>query len=187
MLNYNEITPKKLIVLDGAPFEVLSSHTAKKNRQKPVNQTRLKNLISGKVMEKSFHQSDTVLEAEIIARPITFIYKNRGEYFFSEKNDPKKRFPIPESIVGDPGRFLKEKNDAEALEFGEEVIGVRLPAKVDLAVKEAPPGVKGNTAQGGTKMVTLETGAVISVPLFIEEGDLVRVNTETGEYTERAK
>ncbi|MCI0532753.1 hypothetical protein L0Y49_00875, partial [bacterium] len=85
MLNYNEITPKKLIVLDGAPFEVLSSHTAKKNRQKPVNQTRLKNLISGKVMEKSFHQSDTVLEAEIIARPITFIYKNRGEYFFSEK------------------------------------------------------------------------------------------------------
>ncbi|MCH7756719.1 hypothetical protein IIC45_01385 [Patescibacteria group bacterium] len=87
--------------------------------------------------------------------------------------------------MGEKGQYLKENTLVEALMFNGQVIGIRPPPKVDLAVTEAPPSIRGNTAQGGNKQVTLETGAVVSVPLFIEQGDIIRVNTETGQYSER--
>lgn len=187
MLRYNDITPKKYIVLDGEPYEVLSSTSMKKSRQKPANQTRLRSLKSGKVIEKSFHQSDTVPEAEIKKRNIKYLYSSRGEYWFCDPNNPKERFDVAEDLIGSSRIFLKANEVVDALMWEDKMIGVSLPIKVSLAVTEAPPAVAGNTAQGATKQITLESGASIAAPLFINEGDTVRVNTETGTYVERVE
>lgn len=191
MLEYNEITPKKYIVIDEEPYEVLSSHVFRKQMRKPVNQTKLKSLLSGKVVEHSFGQSEKADEADIDTRNIKYLYENRGEYWFCEENDPSKRFTLPAAVLGESAKFMKQNSLVEALIFHlddtERTIGVKLPIKVELAVKEAPPNIKGNTAQGGNKQITLETGAVVNVPMFVNEGDIVRVNTETGEYVERVK
>ena len=187
ILAYNEITAKKVIVHEGAPFEVLSSHVFRKQQRKPVNQTKLRNLKTGKVTEISFHQSETVAEADIETSNITFLYENRGEYWFCEAENPKNRFSFGADIIGEQGRFMKQNMNVEIKRFEDDVIGISLPIKLDLTVKEAPPAIKGNTVQGGTKQVVLETGATINVPMFINEGDIVRINTETGEYVERAE
>lgn len=187
MLDYNEVLPKKCIILDGAPYEVLSAHVFRKQMRKPVNQTKLKNLITGKVTEYSFHQAETIEEAEIESRTIKYLFSNRGEHWFCAQDDAKNRFSIPEATIGSQVTFLKANILVEALYFGEQIIGLKLPIKMDLAVVEAPPSTRGNTAQGGTKQVVLETGATINVPLFINEGDVVRINTETGDYAERVE
>ncbi|MFQ5541106.1 MAG: elongation factor P [Candidatus Paceibacteria bacterium] len=184
-LAYNEIIPKKIIEYNGEPFEVLASHVFRKQQRKPVNQTKLKGIKSGKVLEISFHQSETVPEADIEKKDLVYIYANRGDVWFHEVGDPSKRLSVPEAAVGEKLKFIKEKDTVTALIWNDGVIGVQTPIKVELAVTEAPPAVKGNTAQGGSKQVVLETGAVVSTPLFINTGDVVRVNTETGEYVER--
>lgn len=187
VLSYNEIIPKKIIVHEGQPFEVLSSHVFRKQQRKPVNQTKLRNLKTGKVLEISFHQSETVLEADMEKRSAKFIYKNRGEAWFTDPENPKDRFVVTEGILGENGQYLKPDLLVELLVWNEEIIGARLPIKMEFKVVEAPPSVKGNTAQGGTKLVTLEGGATVNVPMFINEGDIVRINTETGEYNERVE
>jgi elongation factor P len=185
MLEYNEILPKKVIIMDGAPHVVLSSVISKKSRQQASNQTKLKNVITGSVTNHAFHQRDKLEEAEIDTKEVMYLYNNKGEWWFCESGDRSKRFFLSQEQVGDGGKFLKENTLIEALVFNETVFDMKLPAKVDLKVTEAPPGVRGNTSSGGTKQVTLETGAVVSVPLFIEEGEVIRVNTETGNYSER--
>jgi elongation factor P len=187
MLEYNEITPHKYITLDGAPYEVLTSHVFRKQMRKPVNQTKLKNLITGKVTERAFHATEQVEEAEIDVRKVKYLYNNRGEYWFCEENDPSKRFLLPEELIGTGGAFMKTNSLVELAVFQEKNIGIRLPIKVELKVTEANPAVKGNTVQGGTKLVTLETDAEVQVPMFINEGDMLRINTETGEYVERVE
>ena len=185
MLEYSEITLRKYIVLDGEPWEVIDAHVFRKQQRKPVNATKLKNLITGKVTERSFHVSEKVEEAEIDARDVKFLYENRGEFWFCEPNDPSKRFEIEESFIGTKGKFLKKDSTVQVLSFDNKTIGVKMPIKVELKVIEAHPAVKGNTAQGGTKIVKVETGAEVQVPMFIKEGEIIRINTETGEYTER--
>jgi elongation factor P len=185
ILAYNEVTPRKFILVDEEPFEVISSHVFRKQQRKPVNQTKLRNLRSGKVTERSFHQSETIPEADLTKKKAVFIYRAKGEAWFHDEGNPSERYQIAEATIGDGGRFLKEKTVVDALVFDDEVIGVTLPIKVELLVKEAAPAVKGNTAQGASKQVVLETGATIMTPLFINEGDLLRINTETGDYVER--
>ena len=194
MLNYNEILSKKFIVYEGAPYEVLDAHIFRMQQRKPVNQTKLKNLFTGKVTEVTFHQADKVDEAEIDTREIKYLFTNRGEQWFCEADNPAKRFALSEEVVGKGGKFLKQNSLVQVLTWKDpdhedmepKMIGLRLPIKVDLKVTEAPPAVKGDTAKGGGKTVTLETGATITAPLFISEGEIVRVNTETGDYVERA-
>ena len=185
LLSYNEITPKKIIVYNNEPYLVLSSWVFRKQQRKPVNQTKIRGLKSGKVLEISFHQSETVPEADIEKKELTYIYRSKNEVWFHEAGNPGARVSFPEAVVGDKMRFVKEKSDVTALVWNGEVIDIDIPIKVELAVTEAPPAVKGNTAQGGSKQVVLETGATVSTPLFINTGDVVRINTETGEYTER--
>lgn len=185
MLDYNEITKSKFIVLDGAPYEVLSSNILRKQQRKPVNQAKIKNLITGKVIEKAFHQSDRIEEADIETQNIVYIYNNKGEFWFRDTDDKSKRFSLSEDIVGDKMKFVKKESEISALVFNDKIIGIKIPIKAELKVTEAPPAVRGNTAQGANKQVTLETGATINAPIFINEGDVVRVNTETGEYAER--
>ena len=186
MLEYNEVTVRKYIELEGEPYEVLTSHVFRKQMRKPVNQTKLKNLITGKVVEQAFHATERVLEAEIDLKKAKYLYENKGQFWFSEESDPSKRFFLTEEILGVASNFMKPNSMVDLSIFGEKIIGVRMPVKVELKVTEANPAVRGNTVQGGTKQVTLETGAILQVPMFINEGDIIRVNTETGEYVDRA-
>jgi elongation factor P len=184
-IDYNEIKERKFIVLDGAPYEVLASHVFRKQQRKPVNATKLRHVITGKVTEYSFHVSDRVEEAEINEREVTYLYQNRGEYWFCEANDKSKRFQLAESVVGNPIKFIKPNSNAKLLTFEDQIVGLKTPIKVELKVKEAAPAVKGNTVQGGSKRVVLETGVELDVPMFVNEGDTLVVNTVSGEYVER--
>ncbi len=187
MLSYNEILPRKYIALENEPYEVMSSNTAKKNRQKPVNQTKLKNLINGRVVEQAFHQSDKVQEADISKKTIKYLYENKGELWFSDPQNPKDRFQLSKETVGSSSEYIKENSEVTGLTFNDDIIGISLPIKIELEVAEAPPGIRGNTAQGGSKVIVLETGTTVSTPFFINEGDIIRINTETGEYVERVE
>ena len=192
MLEYNEITVGKYIIYENDPYEVLDAHVFRKQQRKPVNATKLKNLITGNIKEISFHVSEKAEEAEIDKKEIKYLYTRtaqnsdkQNEYWFSEKDDPSKRFMLPEALLGIKIKFMKTNSIISALLFGERIIGVDMPIKVDLKVIEAHPAVKGDTAKGGSKQVTLETGATINVPMFVNEGEILRINTETGEYAER--
>lgn len=185
MLEYNEITPRKFILYEGEPYEVLDSHVFRKQQRKPVNATKLKNLITGGIKEISFHQSEKVQEADLSTKDVKYLYNNRGEYWFCEVDDPSKRFTISSTLLGSQIQFVKANSLIEALMFDEKMIGIKYPIKVDLKVVEAPPGIRGDTARGGNKQVKLETGAMLNAPLFINEGDILRINTETGDYVER--
>lgn len=185
MLEYNEITVRKYIIFENEPYEVLTSHVFRKQQRKPVNATKLRSLLNGRIVEYSFHQNEKVEEADIDYKDIKYLYNNRGEYWFSEENDPAKRFKIEPDMLGEQVKFLKPNSLVEAMVFDENIVGIKLPIKVELKVTEAAPGIKGDTAKGGMKQVTLETGAVVNAPLFINEGDVLRINTETGDYVDR--
>lgn len=185
MLEYNEIKERKCIIFDNEPYEVLSSHVFRKQMRKPVNATKLRNLISGRVVEHSFGAQDKAEEADIETKNVKFLYSNKGEWWFCEENDPSKRFKLTEELLGTACKFMKANSLIEAKLFEEKIFGINLPIKVELKVTDAPPAVKGDTAKGGNKIITLETGATLNAPMFINEGDVVRVNTETGEYVER--
>ena len=185
-LDYNEIKERKYIIFDGEPYEVLASKVGSKGGYKAVNVTKLKHLISGRVVENSFHQSERVEEADIEFKEAKFLYKNnKGEYWFCNPTNPAERFELKEELIGKPAGFMKANSIVETMVFDEKVIGVSLPIKVELLVKEAAPATKGNTSSGATKQVTLESGAIINVPLFITEGELISVNTVTGDYVGR--
>ncbi|MDE1919680.1 MAG: elongation factor P, partial [Patescibacteria group bacterium] len=116
-----------------------------------------------------------------------YLYTNRGESWFAEKGNPKNRFSFPEEVVHDKIQWVVPNSEVEILTYEEKPMTVKIPVKVDLEVKEAPPAVKGNTVTGGNKLATLSTGAKVNVPLFINPGDVVRINTDSGEYTERVE
>ncbi|TSC70311.1 MAG: elongation factor P [Parcubacteria group bacterium Gr01-1014_49] len=187
VLSYNEILSKSIINYNGEPYEVLSAHIFRMQQRKPVNQTKLRHLISGKVTEISFHQNETVTEADIGRMQANYLYTNRGESWFAEKGNPKNRFSFPEDAVHDKIQWIVPNSEVEILTYEEKPMTVKIPVKVDLEVKEAPPAVKGNTVTGGNKLATLSTDAKVNVPLFINAGDIVRINTDSGEYTERVE
>ncbi|MFZ2769777.1 MAG: hypothetical protein WAZ50_01470, partial [Minisyncoccia bacterium] len=154
MLEYNEITEHKYVVFEGEPYEVLDSHVFRKQQRKPVNATKMRSLLTGRIVEHSFHVSDKVYEADISKREVKYLYMNKGEYWFCEVKDPSKRFELPAVMVGDAGKFLKANIVVDAMIFDDgkseegKIIGLKLPIKMDLKVIEAHPAVKGNTAQG---------------------------------------
>lgn len=187
ILSYNEILAKKVIIFNDEPYLVIDHHVFRKQQRKPVNITKLKSLISGRVVENTFHVNETAPEAELEKKQITFIYENKGEYWFHESGKPSERFALTAEVIGDQGRFLKPKSEVDAILFNEKVIGVNIPIKVELKVTEAMPAVKGNTSSSAQKEVTLETGTTLMVPMFINEGDIVSINTESGQYSERVE
>ncbi len=185
MLSYTELKPGVCIVIDKQPYTVLESEFLRMQQRQPVMKTKLKNLITGKTLERSFQPSDEIEEAELTKMKSRFIYESRGDFWFDEIGNPKNRFSLKTEEIGKAAEFLKPNLEITALIFSDKVINIELPIKVDYKVVEAPPAIRGDTAQGGTKVVVLETGAKVSAPLFINEGDIVRVNTQTGEYVER--
>jgi len=184
-VEYNQVVSKKIVEMNGDPFLVLSSDIAKKDRQKASNTVRMKNLRTGQVIEKTLHQSDVLQEAFITKREVKYLYKNRGECWFCEPQNPKERFNLPADVVGDLDKYVKENTLVEAIEYNDAIMSINTPIKVELKVKEAPEAVKGNTSSGATKEVVLETGYVVHAPMFINAGDIIAINTETGGYSER--
>jgi elongation factor P len=185
VLSYNEIVRGSVISYNNEPYEVLSSHVFRMQANPPQNKAKLRHLVSGKVIDTTFHQSATVEEADIETMMARYLYTNRGESWFAEEGNLKNRFSFPEGAVHEKVQWLAQNALIEVVTYEEKPITIRIPVKVDLVVKEAPPAVKGNTATGGTKIITLSTGATVDAPMFINPGDVVRINTETGEYTER--
>lgn len=188
-LEYSDIREKKIIIHNDEPCEVVESHVARTQQRKPQNQVKLRSLISGKVFPATFHAAESANEADIIKRDITFLYHNKSEYWFCDPNDKSKRFKLDESLVGNTAKFFKQNGNVTALVWDDNdeeiIIKVTLPIKMEFKVKEAPPAVMGDTSKGGNKVITLENGTTLNTPMFINEGDTIRVNTETGEYVER--
>ena len=185
MLSHTDLKRGIQIILDGEPYEILESAPMKKAQRRPVIQSRIKNLITGNVLERNFQQGDVFEEADLKKFEVKFLYTHKGKFYFSEKDNPNKRFELTKEQIGFGAEFLKPNQVLTGILFQEKFINVILPIKVQLKVTEAPPGIKGDRAQGGTKTVTLETGAKINTPLFIDSGDVVEVNTENGEYVRR--
>lgn len=184
-VEYNQVLAKKTVEMNGDPYLVLSSDIAKKDRQKASNTVRMKNLRTGQVIEKTLHQSDVLQDANITKREVKYLYANRGEFWFCEPDNPKERFSLPADVVGDIGKYVTENSLVEALEYQDTIMSISTPIKIELKVKEAPDAVKGNTSSGATKEVVLETGHHIFAPMFINAGDVIAVNTESGLYSER--
>src|SRR6185369_3356128 len=147
-IEYNEVKERKFIVLDGEPYEVLTSHVFRKQQRKPVNATKLKNLFTGSVREHSFGSSDKVDEAEIEEKEITYLYNNRGEFWFCDAKDKSVRFKLDNAKVEGKIEYVKPNQNIKLLTFDEKVIGIKTPIKAELRVKEAAPAVRGNTVQG---------------------------------------
>jgi elongation factor P len=187
MLTINDLKNGILVEIDNNPYQVLSVKHQHIGRGGSSVAVKIRNLRTGQVYDRNFKPSDEFEEAEIEKIKTRFLYSHRGEFWFSEAENSKNRFVLKSEIIGEMENFLKPNLEIIALRFGENIINIELPIKVDYKVIEAPPGIKGNTAQGGTKAVIIETGAKISAPLFINEGDIIRVNTQTGEYVERVE
>jgi len=185
MLSHNDLRKGTFFILNGEPYQVLDFFPIKKAQGRAIVQTKIKNLISGAVLDKNFHQGDVFEEADIKKIKIKYLYHHRGKYFFCEKDNPAKRFFFTEDQIKNSIKFLKPNEVLEGILFKEKIINLSLPIKVRLKVIEAPPGIVGNRAQVGTKIVKTETGAEINAPLFIKEGDVIEINTETGEYVKR--
>lgn len=181
----NDLKPKVFFIFEGAPYVVLETHHLKMQQRRPVVQTKMRNLLNGKVLERNFAQSDTFEPADIRKQPVKFLYNHRDEYWFAQPDDSSKRFKLSAELIGDATKFLKPNTVLEALMFNDDVITVDLPVKMEFTVVEAPPAIRGDTAQGGVKQVKLDTGAMVNAPLFISEGDVVQINTQTGEYVGR--
>jgi elongation factor P len=148
--------------------------------------TKLKSLKTGKVIENRFRAGEAVEIVRIDTREFQYLYRDGSAYVFMDK-ETYDQISIESDSIGDGGKFIKEGEEAQILFNGTEVIGVELPIVVDLKVTQTVPGIKGNTATGGSKPASVESGATVNVPLFINEGDTIRVDTRTGEYIERVK
>jgi len=201
MLSHNDLKRGVQFILEDEPHEVVESSFVFKGRGSSVVQTKIKDLLTGNVLSKTFHPGEAFEEAEIEKVNVKFVYfhtravakgkeegsssSSRDKFVFSEEENPSNRFELTSEIIGNSVIFLKQDQIVTGMKFKDKVINISLPVKVQLKVKDAPPGVRGDRAQGGTKIVTLETGAQINVPLFIETGDVIEVNTEKGEYVKR--
>lgn len=184
-LGVNELKPKTFFIYENQPYVVLETHHLKMQQRRPVVQTKMRNLINGKILERNFAQSDVFEEADIERKKVKFLYNHREQYWFSYENNPSQRFQLTQELIGEATKFLKANTVLDAIEYNGEIINIELPVKMDFKVVEAPPAIRGDTAQGGVKQIKIETGAMLNVPLFINQDDVIRVNTETGEYAER--
>jgi len=187
MITHTDLKKGVQIIIDNEPYEILESSPMKKAQRRVVIQSKIKNLLNGSVLDRNFHQGDVFEEAEIEKKEALFLYVHKDRYFFNEKDNPAKRFDLGKELIGQAAKFLKPNQTVEEIQFQGKTINISLPIKVQLKVIEAPPGIKGDRAQGGTKTVTLESGAQINVPLFVEQGDVIELNTETGEYARRVE
>ncbi len=185
MLNFNEIKTGKVIKVNSEPFIIIKTDHHKMGRGGAVLKIKCRNLINGNILERTYQGAEKAEEAETETKKANFMYKDKDEAYFMD-NASFEQFNLPLEEIGEPAQFLKEGVDVDVLYFESRPVSISLPIKMDFKVVSAPPGVKGNSAGNVNKQVEIETGAKINVPMFINEGDVIRINTDTGEYVERA-
>jgi len=186
MYSIGEVRVGHVIVLDGDPYLVTSSVHAKQARGSGVLKTKVKNLITGNVLPKTFHGNDKLQPADVGYFKAQYLYKDSEGFQFLH-NETFEQFSIESEVIGDDEVFLVEGNDYDIQHFDEKPISVNFPINMVYEITETPPGVKGDTAQGGTKPATLTNGLVVNVPLFVKEGASIRIDTRTREYLERVQ
>jgi elongation factor P len=185
MLNFNEIKPGKVLEINNEPFLIIKTDHHKMGRGGAVLKVKMKNLINESVLEKTYQGNEKAEEAHTETKKANFMYKDQSEAYFMD-NKSFEQFSLSLENIGEKVGFLKEGIDVDVLYFNENPVSITLPIKMDFKVISSPPGVKGNSSGNVTKQVEIETGAMITAPLFINEGDIIKINTETGEYVERA-
>ncbi len=171
--------------MDGNVYQIVEFQHVKPGKGAAFVRTKLKNVITGAVVEKTFRPTEKMEKAHVERKDMQYSYTDGDLYYFMDQ-ETFDMIPIGADKVGDSLKFVKEEMICKILSYKGEVFGIEPPTFVELQVTETEPGFKGDTATGATKPATLETGAVINVPLFINEGEMIRVDTRTGEYMERA-
>jgi elongation factor P len=174
------------IEIDGMPYVIVDFLHVKPGKGGAFVRTKLKNLLTGRVIDQTFRSGERVKRPDLVEREMQYLYREDNNFYMMD-NETFDQIVVTREQLGDAALFLKENLNVKVLFFNQQPVAVELPTFVDLTVAETEPGVRGDTATGGSKPARLETGAVIQVPLFIERGDRVRVDTRTGEYVERVK
>ncbi len=182
----NQFKPGLKLMLDGDPCSIVENEMVKPGKGQAFNRVKLRNLRSGRVVERTFKSGDSVEAADIVEVEMQFLY-NDGEAWHFMNPESFEQIQAGNSIVGDAGQWLKGQEMCSVMLWDGQPIGVTPPNFVVLKITQTDPGIRGDTATGGTKPATMETGAVVKVPLFIEEGSLLKIDTRTGEYVSRAK
>lgn len=183
-ITFRDIKKGSVLLLDGEPYKVLDRSFRAKQQNKAMATMSVKNLINGKVLEKNYPSSTTVKEVSLEESRAQFLYQEGSEYYFMDQ-ETYDQFSLSEEQLEDSINYLKEEIIIKIKKFNNNPIDIILPAEVSLKVIEAPPGVKGDTVQGGSKVITLETGMKVSTPLFVNEGDNVIIKTKTGKFDRR--
>lgn len=183
-MDISDIKLGAIVLMNNQPMQVIWSNRMRTAQRKPVMQTKLKNVITGKVIEYSFKFGEKVEEADVSRERANFLYADdEGTHFMNQETF--ETVDLPKDVTLEQEAFLKENTDVQILRFNGNPVSIELPIKVDLKVTEAPPSMTGNSGGSVTKGVSLETGLVVQTPMFIKEGDMIRVDTRTGEYVER--
>jgi elongation factor P len=184
-INFSDLSRGLVIELEGQPWQVMDYERHKMQQRAPVTRIKLKNLMTGAVVERTFQRYDTAFSvAEMDNRQAEYMYTDGTFYHFIDQ-ETFDQYELTKELLGDNLNYLKEQMIIEVVFYNGNAIDINLPTHVELEVKETPPSFRGDTAQGGNKPATLETGLRITVPMFITPGTVVRVDTRTGEYTER--
>lgn len=185
MLNLTDIKTGRKIIWNNEPYLVLEYLHSMIGRGGAVMRTKLKNLLSGAIIDYTFQGAEKVEEAEISKSHAQYLYHEKDEYFFMDTVS-YDQFSLPKSALGNMPMYLVEGTEVSVLNWDNRPINVELPVKITLTVTDAPPGIKGDTASGGGKVVTLETGLQVTTPLFVKVDDRIIINTEKGTYVSRA-
>jgi len=184
MIDVNELRKGVTFTMDGELFKVIDYQHHKPGRGKAIIRTKLLNLRSGAKIDKNFTSGDRVQDIRLDHQTVQYLYSD-GEFYHFMDVETYEQFPLPNAVLEDAKPYLVENAEIELSSYEGERLDVDLPITVDLKVAEAQPGFAGDTAQGATKEVTLETGLVLQVPLFIQEGDILRIDTRTSRYVTR--
>jgi len=181
-----DLKPGRAVTLEGQPYLVVSSQFGRKSQSKANMQCKLKNLKTGAVIARNFQGSEKIEEAEVGFKHVQFLYSYGDSFTFMDLST-YDQFDLDKETVGDAAQYLMDGQELDAMMFEERPIAVKLPPTVDMQVKETIPGVKGDTATGGTKPATFVSGLKVSVPLFVNEGDTIKINTDSGTYMGRVE
>ena len=181
----NEIRAGLKVMLDGDPCSIVENEFVKPGKGQAFSRVRLRNLKTGRVWERTFRSSDSLEAADVSDRDMQYLY-NDGEHYHFMEPDTFEQYQADGKTLGDAVQWLREQDTVMVTLFNDQPLAVTPPNHVELEIVETDPGLKGDTAQGGTKPAKLITGAVVKVPLFLNIGDVVRVDTRTGEYLSRA-
>jgi elongation factor P len=182
----NQFKPGLKIMLDGDPYNIVENEMVKPGKGQAFNRVRVRNLKTGRVIERTFKSGDSVEAADIVEVEMQYLY-NDGDGWHFMNPESFEQLQASNNIVGEAGQWLKGQEMCSVMLWDGQPIGVTPPNFVILKITQTDPGIRGDTATGGTKPATMDTGAVVRVPLFIEEGSLLKIDTRTGEYASRAK